>query len=109
MINQVFGIAADLVGRRLDEDIWILHDEREHLAEPGHADVAADYAQLGKLERNAIEMRDGQSPIGFPKRSGMSDLRAERNVELAARPHRVDSSAGHRAVAPIPTARHAAP
>src|SRR5262245_22371684 len=32
VIDQIFGIAADLVRRRIDEDILILHDEREHLA-----------------------------------------------------------------------------
>jgi hypothetical protein len=68
VIDQFLRIAADLVDRRIDEDIWILHDEREHLTEPGHADVAADDAQFGKLERNAIEIRDG--PPGSDSLSG---------------------------------------
>ena len=46
--------------------------------------MAAENTQVGKLECNAIEIGDGPSGLRFPERSGMSDLRAERNVEFAA-------------------------
>jgi hypothetical protein len=54
VIDQLFGITADLVGRCIDENIRIPHDTRKHFTEPGHANVAADDSQLRKFERNTI-------------------------------------------------------
>ena len=84
VINQLLGVPADLVGGRIDEDIRILHKQRQHLAKPRHTYVATDDAEFGKFDRDTIQIGDGPTGLRFSKWPGMSDLRAEWNVEFAA-------------------------
>jgi hypothetical protein len=46
--------------------------------------MAADDAQLGKLERPMVEVRNWPPRLGWRERTGMTDLEADRDVELYA-------------------------
>ena len=76
-------IAADLVSRRVNENVRIFHDEREHLVEPWHANMATENAKLGKLQRDPIKIRDRPPWFRLAQWPCVSDLRAKWNVKLA--------------------------
>jgi hypothetical protein len=46
--------------------------------------VATDDAEFGKFDRDTIQIGDGPTGLRFSKWPGMSDLRAEWNVEFTA-------------------------
>src|SRR5215467_1184842 len=46
--------------------------------------MAADNAQLGKIERDVIEVGNGPPRFGWRQRTGVTDLQTEWDVELDA-------------------------
>src|SRR6516162_872085 len=77
-------IAANLVSRRVNENIRVFHHEREHLTQPWHANMATENAKLRKLQRNPIEIGDGPPWLRLAQGPCVSDLCAKRNIKLAA-------------------------
>ena len=70
--------------------------------------MAAENAKLRKLERDAIEIGNGAPRFGFAQGARVSDLCAERDVELAAlREQRIVPAIVRRA--PTPRAERAVP
>src|SRR6516164_2130803 len=84
VIEKLGRIAADLVSRRVDKDVRIFHHEREHLAQPWHADMAAENAKLRKLQRDPVEIGNRPPRLRLAQGTCVSNLRAKGNVELAA-------------------------
>ena len=46
--------------------------------------MASENAKLGKVQRDPVEIGDGPSWLRLVQRSCVSDLRAKRNIKLAA-------------------------
>src|SRR5665213_1097062 len=84
VLDKLGWIAASLVSRRVDEKIRVFHYERERLAEPWHANMAAENAKLGKFQRDPIEIRNRPTWFRLAQWSCVSDLRAKWNIELTA-------------------------
>src|SRR5262249_56971811 len=84
IVDELAWIAADPVRRGVDVDVWILGRERDHLRGPRPADVSAENGELGKLERDAVEIGDRAARLPRAQRAGVVNLRAERDTELDA-------------------------
>jgi hypothetical protein len=55
-----------------------------HLLGPRETDVATDDLQLGELEGDFVDVRNGSPYFAWTQRTSMAYLGQERNVKLAA-------------------------
>src|SRR5271167_32298 len=70
------------MGRGVDKDVLVLPGHPYHFVRPGIANVTRDNPQLGEGKSHLIEIGNRTPRFGRHKGACMTDLGAERNIQL---------------------------
>src|SRR5262249_11855159 len=78
--HKFWWISVGCIGRGIDVDILVLRGHGDHFFRPWVTDVAGYDYQLRKIQGHFVQIGDRAAGLRRPKRTGVSNLRTERDA-----------------------------